>query len=181
MQTRKEINKKYKDSHKEQIKAYNSKYSKENREKINIINRRSYQNCIERRRKEVREYAILHREQRKINSRRWNIENRKKPKGHLDHNIGNAIGRALNGNKAGRHWESLVGYTIEDLMTYFGMLFDKHMNWSNYGSYWDVDHIKPLSLFNYKAVEDPEFRECWALANLQPMEHIENIKKGNKF
>ena len=28
---------------------------------------------------------------------------------------------------------------------------------------------------------DEEFKKCWALENLQPMEKIANIKKGNKY
>ena len=55
------------------------------------------------------------------------------------------------------------------------------MTWDNYGSYWWIDHIKPRSLFKYEKPEDKEFKECWALKNLQPMEKIANIKKGNKI
>ena len=55
------------------------------------------------------------------------------------------------------------------------------MNWSNYGSYWWIDHKKSRSLFKYEKTEDQAFKDCWCLANLQPMEKIENIKKGNKF
>lgn len=55
------------------------------------------------------------------------------------------------------------------------------MNWDNYGSYWHIDHIKPISLFKYETAEDPEFKKCWALDNLQPLEKIANLKKGNKF
>jgi len=55
------------------------------------------------------------------------------------------------------------------------------MNWNNYGSYWHVDHIKPVALFNFNAPDDKEFKECWSLENLRPLEKIENIKKGKKY
>jgi hypothetical protein len=29
--------------------------------------------------------------------------------------------------------------------------------------------------------EDPEFKECWALENLQPLEAMENIDKGYNY
>ena len=29
--------------------------------------------------------------------------------------------------------------------------------------------------------KDPEFKKCWALKNLQPLEKITNIKKSNHF
>ncbi len=32
-----------------------------------------------------------------------------------------------------------------------------------------------------KKRQDQEFKECWALSNLQPLEAIANIKKGNKY
>jgi len=57
------------------------------------------------------------------------------------------------------------------------------MNWNNYGrgkGKWTIDHIKPVSKFNYKSVNDEEFQRCWALKNLRPLEYIKNIKKSNK-
>lgn len=99
----------------------------------------------------------------------------------LDNNMRGDIRRALKGKKAGRKWESLVGYTVIDLMKHLEAQFDNKTNWNNYGSYWSIDHKKPKSLFSYILPEDKEFKECWALSNLQPMEKIANIKKGNKF
>jgi len=98
----------------------------------------------------------------------------------LDRNIASTISISLKGKKAGRTWESLVGYTIEDLIKHLESKFEFWMSWSNYGK-WHIDHIKPKSLFHYTCPEDQEFKECWALSNLQPMEAKENIKKSNKF
>ena len=99
----------------------------------------------------------------------------------LDNNISSLISRSLKGKKAGRRWESLVGYTLEDLIIHLEKQFDNKMNWENYGGYWWIDHIKPRSLFKYKTAEDPEFKKCWALKNLQPMEKFTNIKKRNYY
>ena len=55
------------------------------------------------------------------------------------------------------------------------------MNWENYGSYWHIDHIKPKSLFIFESLEDEEFKQCWSLNNLRPLEAKENIRKGNRF
>ena len=92
-----------------------------------------------------------------------------------------ALYRALKSKKSGRKWELLVGYTVNDLIKHLESKFDDKMSWDNYGSYWEVDHIKPRSLFNYICPEDKEFKECWELSNLQPLEAIENMKKGNKY
>jgi len=55
------------------------------------------------------------------------------------------------------------------------------MNWDNYGSYWEVDHIIPRKTFNYNKPEDIGFQICWALDNLQPLTKKENLKKGSKI
>lgn len=90
------------------------------------------------------------------------------------------IGECLKGKKAGRKWEHLVGYTLQDLIIHLEAQFDEKMNWSNYGK-WEVDHIKPKSLFVYVSPEDSEFKKCWALKNLQPLEKSANRKKFNHY
>ena len=113
--------------------------------------------------------------------KRANKKTRATIQGRLSGSIGLAIRTALKGNKKGHHWETLVDYTLEQLKQRLEMNFDDNMNWENYGNYWWIDHIKPVSLFNFKTPEDQSFKDCWALANLQPMEKIANIIKGNKF
>ena len=110
-------------------------------------------------------------------------KNRRKidAKFRLDSNMSSLISQSLKGKKAGRSWKKLAGYFIEDLIKHLESKFDNKMSWDNYGSYWWIDHIKARSLFKYETAEDPEFKKCWALENLQPLEKIKNIKKGNKF
>jgi len=103
------------------------------------------------------------------------------PKFRLDFNMGVAIYQALRDKKGGRHWEILVNYTLNDLIRHLEGQFDNKMNWENYGSYWHIDHIKPRSLFKYIYPDDKEFKKCWALENLQPLEKTDNLKKGNTF
>jgi len=55
------------------------------------------------------------------------------------------------------------------------------MTWENYGTYWHIDHKIPIAVFNYEKPEDIDFRLCWSLKNLQPLEKIENIKKKDKL
>jgi 5-methylcytosine-specific restriction endonuclease McrA len=47
------------------------------------------------------------------------------------------------------------------------------MTWENYGE-WRVDHIKPISSFNFTDINDDEFKKCWPLENLQPLCEKEN-------
>jgi hypothetical protein len=81
-----------------------------------------------------------------------------------------AIRRALNGNKNKKHWEDLVGYTVNDLILHLESKFTKGMNWKNYGKNgWEVDHIIPQYYFNYKDYSCKSFKVCWSLNNLQPL------------
>lgn len=99
----------------------------------------------------------------------------KNPKFRLDSNMASFICQCLKGKKAGMKWEKLVGYTLEDLIKHLENRFESWMSWDNYGK-WHIDHIKPKSLFNIN-----EFKECWALDNLQPLEAHENRVKYNNY
>lgn len=99
----------------------------------------------------------------------------------MNHTIGAGIGVALHGVKAGRHWETLVGYTLLELMQTLEKEFRDGMCWENYGAFWHIDHIIPLAHFHYDSPEDPEFKKAWALGNLQPLLVEENLKKHTKF
>lgn len=85
--------------------------------------------------------------------------------------------------KNGRHWQDLVGWSVEQLMPHLEAKFVDGMTWDNYGgeSGWQIDHITPKTWFNIQAVGDDEFKKCWALENLQPKWLADNASKGNRF
>lgn len=122
-----------------------------------------------------------HREHRKIKKREWEREARKNPFYRMKQQLSTSICKALKGKKGFRKWEALVGYTLQDLVCHIESLLNNNMTWENYGSVWHIDHITPKSWFKYKNTDDPQFKACWALANLQPKLKIDNIKKGNHF
>lgn len=137
-----------------------------------------YQENKENQKEYYKEWRKNNFEKLKKYKREWEKSRRQKsPKHRLDGNMANAIGLALKGKKAGRRWEKLAGYSVEDLMKHIEPQFEIWMNWDNYGK-WHIDHIRPIASFNYTTAENPEFKECWSLKNLQPMEKIANIKKG---
>lgn len=90
------------------------------------------------------------------------------------------IRSSLRNNKNGRHWESLVGYTLRQLRKNFEKLFKLGMTWENYGE-WHIDHKIPVSAFNFTKPEHQDFKRCWALSNLQPMWAVDNREKSNKL
>lgn len=134
-------------------------YAERNRDKVNVADR-----------------ARAQTEKRQEWHRRWNAE----PKRRLRRNLSTAIAQTLRGTKKRRSWEALVGYTTEDLRSHLERQFAKGMTWENYGSVWHLDHILPVTSFDFHTPEDPEFMACWALSNLQPLWARENIRKSNR-
>ena len=73
----------------------------------------------------------------------------------------------------------LIGCTPDELRQHLESKFEQWMNWENQGlGGWDVEHIIPMSKFNL--ICPVQQHACCHYSNLQPMEHIANIKKGNK-
>lgn len=86
----------------------------------------------------------------------------------------------------------ILGYSVEDLKVHIESLFEEWMTWENWGRYeidswkeddkstwkWNIDHIIPESLFNYKDINDNEFKECWSLKNLRPYSAKLNVLDG---
>jgi hypothetical protein len=85
----------------------------------------------------------------------------------------------LGSDKNGKAWETILGYTVADLMAHIERQFRGRMSWANFGK-WHVDHIVPVASFSFQSVDDPEFRACWALPNLRPLWAKRNRSKGPK-
>lgn len=103
------------------------------------------------------------------------------PLNRISNNMRGNMHHALKAKKAARKWETLAGYTLQDLITHLEPQLNNGMTWDNYGEVWHIDHIKPKSWFTYQSTDDPQFKECWSLSNLQPLLKLDNIKKGNRF
>ena len=53
------------------------------------------------------------------------------------------------------------------------------MSWDNYGSYWEIDHVKPCSAFNL--ADTKEQQQCFHWSNLQPLEKRCNNSKSDNI
>ena len=117
---------------------------------------------------------------RKYSNNRY-YKNKDKIDAKLNKNISKHMWEALKGNKQGRHWEKLVNYTLQDLIKHLEKRFTNGMTWDNYGKYgWHIDHIIPIYLWEFNSYNDREFKQCWCLANLQPLWAKDNLRKGNR-
>ena len=71
----------------------------------------------------------------------------------------------------------LIGCDPDVLKEHIKKQLKDNMTFENYGE-WEIDHIKPVSLFNLE--NEKEMFECFNYKNLQPLWKIDNIKKSNK-
>ncbi len=78
-------------------------------------------------------------------------------------------------------WSNVVNYSTKDLKEHLEKQFIKEMSWDNYGTYWHIDHKIPQSWFKFKSVDSKQFKKCWGLENLQPLNAKENLIKGNRW
>lgn len=116
----------------------------------------------------------------KINKKSRKAYKKKKlqdPIFRLRSNISNAVYKALK-SKSNKSILKYLDYSINDLKYHLESQFDSNMNWSNYGSYWHLDHIIPQSDLPYFSMDDNNFKLCWALTNLRPLEANQNRKDG---
>ena len=169
---KKESHKKYRKENSEEIKKYQRKYYKEHTKEIKKSHKKYYKEHIE----EIKEYR------RKFRKKYEKKRRKEDPMYRLNSNMSNLINQSLKSGKNGNHWEDLVGFTINDLKSHLEKQFKDGMAWDNKGrNGWHLDHIRPVSSFNFLSYNDPEFKQCWSLYNLQPLWEYENISKGSKW
>jgi hypothetical protein len=170
-------------------------WQKENPGKVNAANRRWRKAHPEQVKAAHQIWSAS--EKKKESDRRWRRENPEKSlasinraaavrlstlKGRLSLRAASAIRSSLKpGAKANRHWEELVSFTIDQLKSHLEKLFTPEMSWDNYGTYWSIDHKIPVAAFNFERPDDIDFRLCWSIKNLQPMEKLANISKSDRI
>jgi hypothetical protein len=93
--------------------------------------------------------------------------------------------KAIRQAKGGRSWESLVEYSMTDLIDRLKLTIPKGYSWEsdfiNGKGVLHIDHVKPMSSFNFKTAEDDDFKRCFAIDNLQLLPAIDNMKKSAKL
>lgn len=82
----------------------------------------------------------------------------------------------MNGGHVGS-MEETTGCSLPQLRAHIASLFTKHMNWDNFGSYWQVDHVIPVSKHDHSDLN--QLLQCWHWTNLAPLEKRANLAKSN--
>ena len=179
--------KKYVTTNVEKMREWDKIYRHKRRKSHPVESRRGSQKWgkahpVERREQNKR-WAANNPDKVKAIRKKRDAKKRSTLKGKLSRNISIRIYSYLrNGSKARRHWEGLVGWTVDQLRSHLEKQFKNGMSWENYGKGgWEVDHKIPIAAFNFNTPEDIDFKRCWSLSNLQPLEASANRKKSNKL
>jgi hypothetical protein len=179
LERRREIEKNYNETHKEQKKEYHKKWYEKNKEKRLLQIKEWHENNPEKTKKAIKKWQQNNREQINI---WWRKKYKSDIKFNLNHRIKSVIENSIKNNKAGRKWEDLVGYNVSILLKHLKSTIPEGYTWQDFleGNL-HIDHIIPVSVWNYTKAEHPDFKRCWSLENLRLLPAKENLSKGNKL
>jgi hypothetical protein len=181
--------------HSEKSKEDVKRYIEKNIDKVRERRRKYYLDNIEKFKEAHKKRYAKYKEEIKLKSKQWASDNpdkvrkysrskkiryRKNPMKKLNFNISYGVWLSIKENKKNRHWETLVGYTLQQLKLHLEKQFKDGMTWENYGE-WHIDHRLPIAVHNFNSPDDIDFKKCWALKNLQPLWALDNISKGAKL
>ncbi len=118
---------------------------------------------------------------REVNPERYyaaEARRRGKPRHKIDMSFRQRITGVLKEKYKSKSFEKIFGYSKEVLKAHLERQFEEGMSWKNFGK-WHIDHIVPVSNFNYSSHTEDDFKFCWALSNLRPLWASENYKKSS--
>lgn len=145
--------KKWNDNNQDKVRQASKKWVKNNSEKLKIYQK----NYIKKWSKEQYQNNLEYKLQKVLRSRLY---------------------EALKNEYKNTSAINLIGCSMQELIKHLEQQFTPEMNWSNYGDYWEIDHIKQVNTFNIKNVIEQQ--ECFSYNNLRPLEKIENRKRPKK-
>jgi len=171
----KEYNKQWRLKNPAYKKAYNKEWNLKNKEYKNKYHKEWYLKNKEW----YKEWHLKNREHKN----EWQRNRRKtNPYFRIACNMGSGMNAALQGRKKSSRTMKIIGCTAEGLFKHLESCssWKPWMTRKNYGKGgWDVDHIIAISRWCENC--PLQFALCWDKSNLQPLEHIANVKKGNQY
>ncbi len=168
-------------ANREQIISQTRAYREKNIDRVLQRDRDYYQDNKTAKIASAIEYIKANPDKHKAYARKTYRKRAKDPVCRIRGSVSAHMWYSLKSNRGGQSWETLVGYSLEDLVRHMERQFLKGMTWDNYGRKgWHIDHIIPVSSFTFTSTSDPEFLACWALSNLRPLWERDNIVKRDQ-
>ena len=166
----------------EKAKNPGAEWYAKNKEHKNQKHKEWYQKNKESRMNKIAEWRENNKDKVKQLRSRWERFQRKTSiKKCISERISAGIrGSLCNGGKNRRSWESILGFTSQQLIEHLEAQFKDGMSWEN-RELWHIDHIRPIASFKFESIEDDDFKKCWALDNLQPLWAKDNIIKRDHW
>jgi hypothetical protein len=167
------------------------------KDKTNASGYRSY--CFPCNREKINKMTFNRKDKRKVENeknkeyiqeynKQYMIKNRKHinlsyknrlhndPTFKISHNTRVRINKALKNNYKFSSTAKLLGCTLDFYKEYLEKQFKHDMTWDNYGSLWEIDHIKPC--FSFNLILEEEQKLCFHYLNTQPLYKIDNQRKN---
>lgn len=130
----------------------------------------------QRQREWTKFYRLKHPEKYKEQCRQNRRKQAAKPINRILSNVRKRLRDVMRGKRGALN---VVGCTRKQLQDHLQSQFTKQMHWNNYGTYWHVDHIVPVSHFDLTNSEHVKLVHHYT--NLRPMEAKANMMRGNKI
>lgn len=190
---KKEQDRKYRETHKDEIKAYHKEWRDKNRERLNEQQREKYQENPLAFKERKDRYVQSHLEQVKESRARYKKENRQKCTDYQRNKRQSdpvykfrssfihlmCLYRKKTGYTGTKGTWEMVGCDFDTFLVHIQSQFEDGMTLENYGhgeGKWNIDHITPISVA--KTNEDIERLNHYS--NLRPMWSLDNYRKSNK-
>ena len=88
------------------------------------------------------------------------------------------LNKVINGKRKDNTSIELLGCNLEYFKSWLEYQFTENMSWDNYGTFWNIDHVKPCSSFDFFIID--EQKRCFNWTNTRPLKKCENESKNNK-
>jgi hypothetical protein len=161
----KESSDKWRENNKETVKKWKKDYYEKNKEKILSKNRENYYKNIDKYRKTKNEYVKNRMKEDSLFKLKFNIRCL----------IRNSMKRKF--TEKSKKTIEILGCDFEIFKKHIEEQFNENMNWNNYGTYWEIDHIIPVS----SSKTEEELYKLNHYTNFQPLYWAENLSKNDNY
>lgn len=183
----KDCRKVYREQNKEHIKKKQDEYYENNKENLLAKSKEYRKNNLEsihqqkklyRSREDIKEH-IKQKNKEYLPTKKEKIKERRKT--DLSFRLSEILRSKIHKMAKGKEtsYKNLIGCDSEWFNKWIEFRFDNKMNWDNLGTYWEIDHILPVTQFNHTNIEESKI--CFHWTNFQPLHKTENKEKSNKI